>query len=247
MPTPPARFSTRRFDTTAPASGPPVLLIHGFGSNGRADWVGPGWPATLTAAGRTVLVPDLPGHGEGATPRDRGDALPSAVVAGLAELIKSGTTGPVDVIGYSMGARLAWELPQAPGIEVAHLVLGGLSPAEPFVAADTERILTCAETGETPGDPLTAAIVGMVTGDDKDTRGLVDCVAGLGSEPFAPRAAPPDVPTLLIAGEDDTMTEGITELAALVAGSSLRYVPGDHGAALHSGQFRKLATEFIGA
>lgn len=247
MTTPTARFSLRRFEATAPVSGPPVLLIHGFGSDGEADWVGPGWAATLSAAGRTVLVPDLPGHGGGAAPRDRSEALPSAVVAGLAELVAAETTGPVDVIGYSMGARLAWDLPRADGIEVAHLVLGGISPGEPFAAADTERILACAETGETPGDPLTGAVVGMVTGEGKDTRGLVTCVAGLGSEPFAPGEAQPAVPTLLVSGEDDGMTEGIADLAALVAGSSLRHVPGDHEGALHSGEFRKLATEFIGA
>src|SRR5699024_440484 len=133
------------------------------------------------------------------------------------------------------------------GIDVAHLVLGGISPGEPFAAADTARILACAERGETPEDPLTGAVVGMVTGDGKNTRGLVSCVAGLGSEPFAPQQTQPQVPTLLVAGEDDAMTEGIADLAALVAGAPLQYVPGDHMAALHSSQFRKLATEFIGA
>src|SRR5699024_5072706 len=56
----PARFALRRFEVTAPVSGPPVLLIHGFGSDGYADWVEPGWPTSLTSAGRTVLVPDMP-------------------------------------------------------------------------------------------------------------------------------------------------------------------------------------------
>lgn len=247
MTTPPARFSLQRFEATTPTSGPPVLLIHGFSSNGRVDWIEPGWAAALTALGRSVLVPDLPGHGDSVAPRTPNEALPSTVVVGLVELVAAETTGPIDVIGYSMGARLAWDLPQANGIEVAHLVLGGISPGEPFAAADTERILACAETGDTPDDPLAGAIVGMVTGEGKDTRGLITCVAGLGSEPFAPREAPPAVPTLLIAGEDDGMTDGIADLAALVADSTLRYVPGDHESALHSTQFRKLATEFIAA
>ena len=243
----PARFALRRFEATAPVSGPPVLLIHGFGSDGYTDWVEPGWPTSLTSAGRTVLVPDMPAHGESVAPQDSTAALPSTIITDLTELVAAETAGTVEVIGYSMGARLAWDLAQASGIDVAHLVLGGISPGEPFAAADTARILACAERGETPEDPLTGAVVGMVTGDGKNTRGLVSCVAGLGSEPFAPQQAQPQVPTLLVAGEDDAMTEGIADLAALVAGAPLQYVPGDHMAALHSSQFRKLATEFIGA
>ena len=42
----------------------PVLLIHGFASNHRMNWVGPLWVETLTGAGRRVIAFDNRGHGQ---------------------------------------------------------------------------------------------------------------------------------------------------------------------------------------
>ena len=35
--------------------GEPILLIHGFASNHRINWVNPRWVVTLTRAGRRVV------------------------------------------------------------------------------------------------------------------------------------------------------------------------------------------------
>src|SRR5208283_1313188 len=43
--------------------GEPILLIHGFASNHRINWVGPRWVETLTRAGRRVVAFDNRGHG----------------------------------------------------------------------------------------------------------------------------------------------------------------------------------------
>ena len=43
-----------------------------------------------------------------------------------------------DVIGYSLGARLAWS-PAATG-RVGRLVLGGLSPTDPIAGVDIELV-----------------------------------------------------------------------------------------------------------
>ncbi len=43
--------------------GEPILLIHGFASNHRINWVGPRWVQTLTRAGRRVVALDNRGHG----------------------------------------------------------------------------------------------------------------------------------------------------------------------------------------
>ena len=44
--------------------GEPILLIHGFASTHRINWVDPRWAATLTKAGRRVILFDNRGHGE---------------------------------------------------------------------------------------------------------------------------------------------------------------------------------------
>lgn len=50
--------------------GPPVVLLHGFASNRRVNWEGPGWYDALLEAGRRVIGLDCRGHGESSAPHD---------------------------------------------------------------------------------------------------------------------------------------------------------------------------------
>src|SRR5207245_4293463 len=80
----------------------PVLLVHGFASSFERNWREPGWVDLLSDAGREVIGADLLGHGTAAKPHD-----PAAYVhleSDLATLLPS--EGPVDAIGFSLGARL---------------------------------------------------------------------------------------------------------------------------------------------
>ena len=100
---------------------PPLVMLHGFLGSG-ADWR----PiASQLACEHYVLCPDLPGHG--------GNPLDAPVpfeelVAGLdASLKRHGASG-CDLLGYSMGGRLALALAIAhPGV-ARRLVLESASP-----------------------------------------------------------------------------------------------------------------------
>ncbi|WP_372664886.1 alpha/beta fold hydrolase [Amycolatopsis kentuckyensis] len=234
----PTSLAVRRFAPVGPPAGPPVLLLHGFASDGPTDWVSTGWPAALTASGRSVLVPDLPGHGSSPAPAD---ATPQAVVKELASAV--GDVSEVDVVGYSLGARLAWELPAL--LPVRRLVLAGISPHEPFGAVDVQAALAFAGGGKLPADPLTAAIARMITAPGRDPVALAHCIEGLRREPFAPRAGTITVPTRFVAGRDDPISQGIETLVPLVPGSDLLLVPGDHGGALRGFPFRTAALTFL--
>ncbi|GAB3144914.1 alpha/beta hydrolase [Amycolatopsis stemonae] len=236
----PTSLAVRRFAPGGPPAGPPVLLLHGFASDGPTDWVSTGWPAALTASGRPVLVPDLPGHGSSPAPAE---ATPKAIVEELALAI--GDVSEVDVVGYSLGARLAWELPGR--LPVRRLVLGGLSPHEPFGAVDVEAALAFAGGGKLPADPLTAVIARMITAPGRDPVALARCIEGLRREPFSPRVGTITVPTRFVAGRDDPISAGIDDLVRLVPGSDLLEVPGDHGAALRGAPFRTAALTFLSA
>ena len=48
----------------AEGTGEPILLIHGFASNARINWVCTGWVQALRQAGRRVIAYDNRGHGE---------------------------------------------------------------------------------------------------------------------------------------------------------------------------------------
>ncbi len=74
---------------------------------------------------------------------------------------------------------------------------------------------------------------------------LLDLIEGLATEPFAPEAAAPAMPVLLLGGTDDPMAAGIDELAARLPDVRVRRVPGDHLAALHTDAFRDAVRGFL--
>ncbi|MFO7173224.1 MAG: alpha/beta hydrolase [Bacillota bacterium] len=107
------------------AAGPTVVLIHGL--TGRAAlW--DGVARFLADRGFQVLAPDLRNHGDAprtpaASPRD----CARDVVALIAEV----APGPVDLVGHSFGAAVAWEVAAAWPDRVRRLVLEDQPPVPP--------------------------------------------------------------------------------------------------------------------
>lgn len=105
-------------------SGPPLLLVHGYG--------GGAWNFTEMQphlAGRTLIVPDLPGHG-GSTP------LPAtATLRGFADALAPLLDGPVDVLGHSLGGVVALRLAERHPQLVRRVVIAaaaGISSSTPL-------------------------------------------------------------------------------------------------------------------
>ncbi len=91
-------------------AGPKLLLIHGLGGSWQS------WSTLLPAlsAARTILAIDLPGHGASPTEADSGtfDGLVRSVER---YIVENGLAG-IDVVGSSMGARIALELARRGGV-----------------------------------------------------------------------------------------------------------------------------------
>ena len=91
----------------APDRREPIVLIHGFASNHRINWVNPRWVETLSKAGRRVVAFDNRGHGASEKLYDP-EAYRSEIMArDAANLIDHLRIERADVMGYSMGARIA--------------------------------------------------------------------------------------------------------------------------------------------
>ncbi len=87
--------------------GEPVLLIHGFASNGRVNWVDTGWVKTLVDGGFRVITMDNRGHGESEKLYNP-DLYSAAEMAEDARRLLDHLGIPrAHVMGYSMGARIA--------------------------------------------------------------------------------------------------------------------------------------------
>lgn len=124
-------------------AGEPILMIHGFASSKVVNWVGPGWVDTLTRAGRRVIALDNRGHGDSGKPHDRDAYFPATMAADAARLLDHLGIVRADVMGYSMGSRIAAFLVLAEPARVRSAVFGGLGmglvdgtgPWEPIVDA----------------------------------------------------------------------------------------------------------------
>lgn len=84
--------------------GRPLLLIHGLGGSRRS------WDSVVEAlaAQRELILIDLPGHG--GSPVTAGAASFDGLTDAVAGFIDAEGLGDVDVVGSSMGARIALEL-----------------------------------------------------------------------------------------------------------------------------------------
>jgi 3-oxoadipate enol-lactonase len=85
-------------------TGPALLLVHGYG--------GSAWNfaelAPLLAAGRRLLIPDLPGHG-GSSPLPAAPNL-AAYADPLVALCREEGAARIDVVGHSLGGAVALRL-----------------------------------------------------------------------------------------------------------------------------------------
>jgi len=104
-------------------AGPAVLLLHGL--SGRASlWEG--IAERLATAGCRVLAPDLRGHGCSSAPEASYDEA-ALVGDALAVLDQSGVA-KADVVGHSLGGRIAICLASANPERVRQLVIEDISP-----------------------------------------------------------------------------------------------------------------------
>jgi pimeloyl-ACP methyl ester carboxylesterase len=117
---------TISYDDTGPPGGKPVLLVHGFASNRDEGWKRTGWYAAFERRGQRVIAPDMRGHGRSGKPHDPAAYAPERRLADLTELLDRLGVERADVVGYSMGARLALSLAISAPQRVDQLVVGGI-------------------------------------------------------------------------------------------------------------------------
>lgn len=246
-----------RSDAPGRPALPPVLLLHGFGSSSSRNWVDTGWVRFLNDAGRTVIMVDLPAHGDSAAPADAGAYAPSRMRADILQALFDERVVPitegqpasgVDLIGYSLGARLAWEFGATQPELVRRMVLGGPGTADPLADFDLEGAERFLAGGPATSDPTTADLLRMAQAiPDNDLPSLLAMVSAIKTEPFDPQGAVPRMPLLLVAGDQDEYAEGIQDLRTWAPQAEVTTLPGrNHTNAITSRAFKDAALAFLG-
>ena len=99
----------------------PVVLVHGWGGSFESTWERTGFTALLADAGREVIGVDLLGHGTAPKPHD-----PEAYADLSARIVEALPAGPVDAVGFSLGALTLLQTAIAAPGRFQRLVLAGI-------------------------------------------------------------------------------------------------------------------------
>lgn len=255
MATSPSDIVTSRF--TAPdgtglavhetGQGRPVVLLHGYVSDARTNWIRYGHAAAIAARGFRVIMPDLRAHGESGKPHDAA-AYPPDVLAddGLALIAHLGLED-YDLGGYSLGGRT-----------VARMLARGAAPRRAIIAGMGLRGLVATgdradyfrnvlgNIGAHPrGSPefLAAAFVKTTGGDPVALMALLDSFVSTPADDLAKI----DLPVLVLSGVDDQDNGSAAELARLLPQGRLAEVPGNHMSAVVKPELGAAIADFLAA
>jgi len=234
----------------APVSGVgnPVLLIHGFGSNHAVNWVKTMWVKTLTHAGYRVIALDNRGHGESEKLYDPAAYAPMVMAEDARRLLDHLRIGRADVMGYSMGARVAATLALNHPKRVRSLLIGGLG----INLVEGEGLPTgIADAMEAPSldvltDPTERMFRAFAEQTNSDLKALAACMRGSCQNLSPAQVAQICVPTLIASGTDDHIAGSPHELAALIPNSRALDIPNrDHNVAVGDMRHKRGVLAFL--
>lgn len=231
--------------------GPVVVAVHGFASSTRDNWINTGWVRDLTRAGYRVLAMDQRGHGRSEKPHDPREYRLSTLVADVEAVLDTYLVDTAFYLGYSLGARVGWEVAQALRPRIARVVLGGVPDGVPLNRLDLEQCRAYVEHGTPVTDRVTQNYVQLIERvGGNDLRALLAIAEGLRDSGAADPdpAHAPDQPILFATGSLDAIIEGSKALAAACPQGRFVEIAGRHHFnAPGSRDFRRAALEFFGA
>jgi pimeloyl-ACP methyl ester carboxylesterase len=228
--------------------GEPIVLVHGFASNKEVNWVYPSWVTTLTRVGRRVIALDNRGHGKSTKLYDPAAYHSGIMAEDVRALIDHLDIPRADVMGYSLGARIAAFLALAHPQRVRSAVLGGLGI---HLVEGTGPPETIAQALEAPGrddvaDSAAHTYRVFAEKTHSDLRALAACIRGAHQTISREDVGRIAVPLLVAVGSNDEVGGSADALAALVPGAQALNIPGrDHMLAVGDRVFKAGVVEFL--
>jgi pimeloyl-ACP methyl ester carboxylesterase len=211
--------------------GEPIVLVHGFASTKEVNWVAPGWVSTLTRAGRRVIAVDNRGHGQSTKLYRPADYHTDLMAQDVRALIDHLRLARVDVLGYSMGARIGAFLAVRDPDAVRSLVLGGLGIrlVDGVGLSDDIALALEAPSLADVADPVGRTFRAFAEQTRSDLRALAACLRGSRQTLSPEEAGSIQAPVLIAVGTRDEVAGAAAPLAALIPGAQVLDIAGrDH-------------------
>lgn len=228
--------------------GPPVLLIHGFASNGAVNWLDTGWVESLTVAGYQAITIDNRGHGISEKIYDPAiyDARIMAVDA--ANLIDHLGYEKVAVMGYSMGTRISAFLCIDMPEKVAAAVFGGMGihMVRPRGKSGEITAALLADSLEDVEGATGRQFRRFAEHTKSDLKALAACMSSPSSPITIEELRTIEVPVLVAVGSDDEVAGSPEELAALMPKGEVFVIERrDHMRATGDPSYKSAALTFL--
>ena len=222
---------------------PPVtVLLHGWGGSFASTFGSSGWAETFARAGRELIGIDLPGHG------GAGSADPTHYAHLAEDVEKRLPPREIDIIGYSLGGKIALAIALRNHVHMRKIVIGGVGDNLFAPEASGELVAQTLVDGATPGTPdAVVALVDYSKLSGSDPAAL----AAVLRRPPNPVIADGDLaalshPILLVNGEKDALATPSERLLKSLPLASRIILPGiDHLALPACPAFRDAALRFL--
>jgi pimeloyl-ACP methyl ester carboxylesterase len=207
--------------------GDPVLLVHGFASSVRYNWLDPGWVSLLRRKGYRVIAYDNRGHGESEKLYEPQAYQPSAMMEDARRLLDHLGIARTDVMGYSMGARLTAFLALTHPQRVRSAIFGGLGGNMTRPLAGTGPIAHALEAGSIDEvvNPTARTFRAFAEKTGSDLAALAACIRGSREPISREMVAKIACPVLVATGTEDVIGGAAEELAQLIPGAQALPIP----------------------
>lgn len=207
--------------------GNPILLIHGFASSVKDNWIDPGWVAFLSQNGFRVIAIDNRGHGESEKPYDPTAYAAPLMAEDARALLDHLEIARADVMGYSMGARITAFLALKHPERVRSAIFAGLGGNMVRPMAGTGPIAHALEADSIDDvvNPAARTFRAFAEKTGGDLKALAACIRGARDPISREAVATLALPVLVVTGSEDVIGGKAEELAALIPGAEALTVP----------------------
>lgn len=236
-----------QYEVHGPENGAPLVLVHGFASDYRLNWVGTRWQEALTTGGFRIFGLDCRGHGHSEKPHDPAAYSIDIMAADINRFLDHLNIPAAGYVGYSMGARIGLQVVLDYPARVRRAVLGGLGAAGAIESSDA--IAQALLRGEPTDDPVAQTFYRFASArPTNDLKALAACISGLRPVLDPARLSAIRTPILIVVGDRDDLARSAPELVELIPSSRLVTIPGrDHMSAVPAREFKQTAIEFLSA
>ncbi len=229
-------------------AGDPVVLVHGFASNITFNWIDPGWVSHLVKAGYRVIALDNRGHGQSQKLYDPADYSGLLMAEDVRRLMDHLEIARADVMGYSMGARIAAFLGLAHPEGVRSLIFGGLGGNMVRPMAGTGPIAHALEAPSIDDvtNPTARTFRAFAEQTGSDLKALAACIRSSRDPIRAEDVGRLTCPVLVAVGSKDVIAGRAEDLAKLIPGAqALVLGDRDHMKAVGDRRFKEGVVDFL--